>query len=110
MRAELAAAFEKADVVVTPTTPTAAFRLGEKVDDPLAMYLSDIFTTPASLVGLPTVAVPSGMDDDGLPLSLQIMGRPFAEATVFRVSRAFEREVGWSVAPTFREAGGATAR
>jgi len=106
MRRELAAAFDKADVVVTPTTPTAAFRLGEKVDDPLAMYLSDIFTTPASLVGLPTVAVPSGSDDDGLPLSLQIMGRPFAEATVFRVSRAFEREVGWSVAPTFLGAGG----
>jgi len=101
MRRELATAFEKADVVVTPTTPTAAFRLGEKVDDPLAMYLSDIFTTPASLAGLPTVAVPSGSDDDGLPLSLQIMGRPFAEATVFQVSRAFEREVGWSVAPAF---------
>ncbi|HSS77059.1 MAG TPA: amidase family protein, partial [Thermoanaerobaculia bacterium] len=101
MRRELATAFEKVDVVVTPTTPTAAFRLGEKVDDPLAMYLSDIFTTPASLVGLPTVAVPSGSDDGGLPLSLQIMGRPFAEATVFQVSRAFEREVGWSVAPAF---------
>ncbi len=110
MRAELATAFETADVVVTPTTPTAAFRLGEKVDDPLAMYLSDIFTTPASLVGLPTVAVPSGADDGGLPLSLQIMGRPFAEATVFRVARAFEREVGWSVAPTFRGAGVAGAR
>jgi aspartyl-tRNA(Asn)/glutamyl-tRNA(Gln) amidotransferase subunit A len=110
MRAELNAAFAQADVVVTPTTPTAAFRLGEKVDDPLSMYLSDIFTTPASLVGLPTVAVPSGSDDDGLPLSLQIMGRPFAEATVFRVARAFEREVGWSVAPTFRGAAGAEAR
>ncbi|HSS48276.1 MAG TPA: Asp-tRNA(Asn)/Glu-tRNA(Gln) amidotransferase subunit GatA [Thermoanaerobaculia bacterium] len=110
MRRELDAAFERAGVVATPTTPTAAFRLGEKVDDPLAMYLSDIFTTPASLVGLPTVAVPSGADDGGLPLSLQIMGRPFDEATVFRVSRAFEREVGWSVAPTFREAGGAAAR
>ncbi|MFY9820709.1 MAG: Asp-tRNA(Asn)/Glu-tRNA(Gln) amidotransferase subunit GatA [Thermoanaerobaculia bacterium] len=113
MRSELNAAFEQADVVVTPTTPTAAFRLGEKVDDPLAMYLSDIFTTPASLVGLPTVAVPSGADDGGdagLPLSLQIMGRPFAEATVFRVARAFEREVGWSVAPAFRGAQGAEAR
>ena len=105
MRRELAAAFEQADVVVTPTTPTAAFRLGEKVDDPLAMYLSDIFTTPASLVGLPTVAVPSGLDDDGLPLSLQIMGRPFGEATVFRASRAFEREVGFAVAPAFRGEG-----
>jgi aspartyl-tRNA(Asn)/glutamyl-tRNA(Gln) amidotransferase subunit A len=104
MRAELAAAFERADVVVTPTTPSAAFRLGEKVDDPLAMYLSDIFTTPASLVGVPAVAVPSGLDAQGLPLSLQIMGRPFEEATVFRAARAFERQVGWQVAPQFRGA------
>ena len=87
---ELTAALRSADVVVTPTTPSAAFRLGEKLDDPLAMYLSDIFTTPASLVGLPAVAVPSGFDGQGLPLSLQVMGRPFEEATVFRAARAFE--------------------
>jgi len=104
MRAELMAALERADAVVTPTTPSAAFRLGEKVADPLAMYLSDIFTTPASLVGLPAVAVPSGFDGQGLPLSLQIMGRPFEEATVFRAARAFERQVGWQVAPRFRGA------
>ncbi|MES1244448.1 MAG: Asp-tRNA(Asn)/Glu-tRNA(Gln) amidotransferase subunit GatA [Acidobacteriota bacterium] len=104
MRRELDAALEKADVVVTPTTPGAAFRLGEKVDDPLAMYLSDVFTTPASLTGLPAVAVPSGFDDQGLPLSLQILGRSFDEATVFRAARAFERQAGWVVAPTFREA------
>jgi aspartyl-tRNA(Asn)/glutamyl-tRNA(Gln) amidotransferase subunit A len=104
MRAELTAALERADVVVTPTTPSAAFRLGEKVADPLAMYLSDIFTTPASLVGLPAVAVPSGFDGQGLPLSLQIMRRPFEEATVFRAARAFERQVGWQVAPRFRGA------
>ncbi|HKI01321.1 MAG TPA: Asp-tRNA(Asn)/Glu-tRNA(Gln) amidotransferase subunit GatA [Thermoanaerobaculia bacterium] len=101
MRQELTAALEAADVLATPTTPSAAFRIGEKVDDPLAMYLSDVFTTPASLVGLPAVAVPSGMDEQGLPLSLQVMGRPFGEATVFRVCRAFEREVGWAVAPKF---------
>jgi len=104
MRRELAAALERADVLVTPTTPSAAFRLGEKLDDPLAMYLSDIFTTPASLVGLPAVAVPSGLDARGLPLSLQIMGRPFEDATVFRAARAFERQVGWQVAPRFRGA------
>ncbi|HEY6324842.1 MAG TPA: amidase family protein [Thermoanaerobaculia bacterium] len=104
MRAELTAALGRADVVVTPTTPSAAFRLGEKVADPLAMYLSDVFTTPASLVGLPAVAVPSGLDGQGLPLSLQIMGRPFEEATVFRAARAFERQVGWQVAPRFRGA------
>jgi len=88
--------------VATPTSPSAAFRLGEKTDDPLAMYLNDIFTTPASLVGLPAVAVPSGMDEEGLPLSLQLMGRPFGEATVFKAARAFEREVSWTVAPSFR--------
>jgi aspartyl-tRNA(Asn)/glutamyl-tRNA(Gln) amidotransferase subunit A len=104
MRRELAAVFEAADLVVTPTTPTAAFRLGEKVDDPLAMYLSDIFTTPASLAGNPAVAVPSGLDGQGLPLSLQILGRPFGEAMVFRAARAFERQVGFALAPTFREA------
>jgi len=104
MRDEFTAALGRADVVVTPTTPSAAFRLGEKVADPLAMYLSDIFTTPASLVGVPAVAVPSGFDGQGLPLSLQVMGRPFEEATVFRAARAFERQVGWQVAPRFRGA------
>ncbi len=104
MRQELAAAFESADLLATPTSPSAAFRLGEKMDDPLAMYLNDIFTTPASLVGLPAVAVPSGMDEEGLPLSLQLTGKPFAEAAVFRAARAFEREVSWQVAPSFRGA------
>ena len=102
MRRQLAAAFETADLLVTPTSPSAAFRIGEKVDDPLAMYLSDIFTAPASLVGLPAVAVPSGLDEEGLPLSLQLMGPPFGEATVFRAARAFEREVRWTVTPSFR--------
>jgi aspartyl-tRNA(Asn)/glutamyl-tRNA(Gln) amidotransferase subunit A len=68
------------------------------------MYLSDVFTTPASLVGLPAVTIPSGMDEQGLPLALQVMGRPFAEAAVFRACRAFEREVGWVVAPGFKGA------
>jgi len=102
MRRELDAAFEQADLLVTPTSPTSAFGIGEKADDPLAMYLSDIFTTPASLTGLPAFAVPTGLDDDGLPQSLQIMGRMFDEATVFRACRAVEREAAWRVAPTFR--------
>jgi aspartyl-tRNA(Asn)/glutamyl-tRNA(Gln) amidotransferase subunit A len=104
MRGELEAAFARVDVVATPTAPGGAFRLGEKVDDPLAMYLSDVYTTPANLTGLPAVAVPCGLDRRGLPLSLQIMGQAFDEATVFRVARAFERQVGWRVAPTFRGA------
>ncbi|HVT59780.1 MAG TPA: Asp-tRNA(Asn)/Glu-tRNA(Gln) amidotransferase subunit GatA [Thermoanaerobaculia bacterium] len=104
LRRELDAAFAQADVLVTPTLPGGAFRIGEKAEDPLAMYLTDIFTTPASLTGLPAVAVPSGADARGLPLSLQIMGRPFDDATVFRAARAFERRVAWAVAPSFRGA------
>jgi aspartyl-tRNA(Asn)/glutamyl-tRNA(Gln) amidotransferase subunit A len=104
MRRELDAAFASAGVVVTPTAPGGAFGLGEKVDDPLAMYLSDIFTTPASLTGLPAVAVPTGLDDRGLPLSLQIMGRPFDERTVFRAARALEEQVAWRCAPSFQGA------
>jgi aspartyl-tRNA(Asn)/glutamyl-tRNA(Gln) amidotransferase subunit A len=107
MRRELEAAFERADLLVTPTSPTSAFGIGEKMDDPLAMYLSDIFTAPASVVGLPAFAVPTGLDEAGLPQSLQIMGRMFDEATVFRACRALECEAAWRVAPTFR---GAEAR
>jgi aspartyl-tRNA(Asn)/glutamyl-tRNA(Gln) amidotransferase subunit A len=109
MRREFDAAFERADLLVCPTAPGAAFGLGDKVGDPLAMYLNDIFTTPASLLGLPAVAVPSGADAEGLPLSLQIVARPFDEATMLRAARAFEREVGWRVAPSFRGAAAAPA-
>ncbi len=109
MRREFDAAFERADVLLCPTAPTAAFGLGEKTADPLAMYLNDIFTTPASLLGLPAVAVPSGAGEEGLPLSLQIVARPFDEATMLRAARAFEREVGWRVAPSFRGAEAAPA-
>jgi aspartyl-tRNA(Asn)/glutamyl-tRNA(Gln) amidotransferase subunit A len=80
---------------VTPTTPSAAFRIGEKVDDPLAMYLSDIFTAPANLVGIPAIAVPSGFSAEGLPLSLQFMSRHFGEAALFRAASFFERETGY---------------
>ena len=99
MRGELDAAFGRADLLATPTTPGGAFALGERVDDPLAMYLSDVYTTPASLTGLPAVAVPSGADERGLPLSVQLMAPPFAEGLLFRAARAFEREIGWRVAP-----------
>ena len=86
-------------MIVSPTSPTGAFAIGEKVDDPLDMYLQDIFTTAASLAGLPALAVPSGFDREGLPLSLQIMGRPFEEAVVLRVGRAFELAVGGDFVP-----------
>ncbi len=83
-------AFEQVDVIVTPTSPTGAFALGEKLDDPLAMYLADVFTTAPSLAGLPALSVPSGLDGDGLPLGLQILGRPMDESTVLKVGHAFE--------------------
>ena len=107
LRGEFDAALGEVDLVVTPTTPGGAFALGEKLGDPLAMYLSDVFTTPASLAGLPAVAVPAGRDDRGLPLSLQVMGRRHDDATVLRLARAFEREAGWRVDPPLT--GGAAA-
>ncbi|MGH7091140.1 MAG: Asp-tRNA(Asn)/Glu-tRNA(Gln) amidotransferase subunit GatA, partial [Stellaceae bacterium] len=76
------AAFSQCDAILTPTAPSAAFAIGEKMDDPLAMYLNDVFTVPSSLAGLPAVSVPAGLDADGLPLGLQIIGRAFDEETV----------------------------
>ncbi len=101
LKAQFARVFEKVDVLVTPTTPSPAFEIGEKTGDPLSMYLSDVFTTPASLAGLPAVAVPSGLDSAGLPLSLQVIGRPFEEAMVLRVARAFESASDFACRPSF---------
>ena len=83
-------AFEEVDVIVTPTSPTAAFPLGDRLEDPLSMYLADVFTTAPSLAGLPALSVPSGLDPTGLPFGLQILGRRLDEASVLRVGRAFE--------------------
>ncbi|HWX54507.1 MAG TPA: Asp-tRNA(Asn)/Glu-tRNA(Gln) amidotransferase subunit GatA [Verrucomicrobiae bacterium] len=83
-------AFKKVDAIVTPTTPTAAFKLGEKADDPLAMYLADIYTVTADLAGVPGISVPCGQTRSGLPIGLQILGRHFDEATVLRVAGAVE--------------------
>ncbi len=94
-------AFGKVDAVLTPTAPTAAFPLGEKMDDPIAMYLNDVFTVPASLAGLPGVSVPAGLDGAGLPLGLQLIGRPFDEATVLRAAEALEAAAGFDAEPEF---------
>ncbi len=110
LRAEVDAALAEADLLATPTAPGGAFALGEKIDDPLAMYLSDVYTTPASLAGVPAIAVPSGADERGLPLSLQLMAPRFAEALLFRAARAFEREIGWRVAPPLADARAANAQ
>jgi aspartyl-tRNA(Asn)/glutamyl-tRNA(Gln) amidotransferase subunit A len=101
MRQQFDRAFESVDLLVTPTSPVAAFPIGERSEDPLAMYLADIFTTPASLVGIPAISVPCGLDDEGLPHGLQIMGRAFDEATLLRAARAFEVASDWAVEPSF---------
>jgi aspartyl-tRNA(Asn)/glutamyl-tRNA(Gln) amidotransferase subunit A len=84
-------AFRKVDAIVTPTSPTAAFKIGEKVDDPLAMYLADIYTVTANLAGLPGISVPCGETKERLPIGLQILGRHFDESTVMRVGYAYEQ-------------------
>jgi aspartyl-tRNA(Asn)/glutamyl-tRNA(Gln) amidotransferase subunit A len=84
-------AFKKVDAIVTPTSPTAAFRLGEKVNDPLAMYLADIYTVTADLAGVPGISVPCGHTREKLPIGLQILGRHFDEATILRLAHAYEQ-------------------
>jgi aspartyl-tRNA(Asn)/glutamyl-tRNA(Gln) amidotransferase subunit A len=92
-------AFERVDALLTPTAPSAAFRAGDKMDDPVAMYLNDVFTVPASLAGLPGISVPAGLDAGGLPLGLQVIGRAWDEATVFRVGKALEEAAGFATLP-----------
>jgi aspartyl-tRNA(Asn)/glutamyl-tRNA(Gln) amidotransferase subunit A len=91
---DFTAAFEACDVLLTPTAPSAAFGIGEKMDDPIAMYLNDVFTVPANLAGLPGLSVPAGLDEGGLPLGLQIVGRPFDEETVLRAGAVIEAAAG----------------
>jgi aspartyl-tRNA(Asn)/glutamyl-tRNA(Gln) amidotransferase subunit A len=88
-------AFERVDVVAMPTMPTPPFKLGEKTDDPLQMYLADVFTVSANLAGLPGISVPCGFSNEGLPVGLQLMGRMFDESTLLRVADAYERTTDW---------------
>ncbi|MCY3972253.1 MAG: Asp-tRNA(Asn)/Glu-tRNA(Gln) amidotransferase subunit GatA [Acidobacteria bacterium] len=99
MRQQFASAFDAVDLLVTPTCPSGAFARGERVDDPLSMYLSDVFTTPPSLVGIPGVSVPCGLDSRGLPLGLQILAPPFADAMALRAARAVELAIGFECSP-----------
>ncbi|HEX5939102.1 MAG TPA: Asp-tRNA(Asn)/Glu-tRNA(Gln) amidotransferase subunit GatA [Dehalococcoidia bacterium] len=96
IRAEFDEAFKSYDVLVAPTSPTTAFPIGAKIDDPYAMYLNDVCTLPVNIAGLPGISVPCGLVD-GLPVGLQIIGKPFDEATVLRVARAYERAAGLGV-------------
>ncbi|HKL25608.1 MAG TPA: Asp-tRNA(Asn)/Glu-tRNA(Gln) amidotransferase subunit GatA [Desulfuromonadales bacterium] len=95
IRQDFSAAFERADVLLTPVAPTAAFRLGEKTDDPLQMYLSDIFTIPVNLAGTCGMSLPCGFTDSGLPIGLQLIGKPFDEPTILRAGHAFEQATEW---------------
>lgn len=92
-------AFEDVDVLLTPTAPSEAFALGDRSGDPIAMYLNDVFTVPASMAGLPAVSVPAGLSDAGLPLGLQLIGKAFDEVTLLRAAGALERAAGFKVEP-----------
>jgi len=93
------AAFRSCDVLLTPTAPSAAFALGEKTSDPISMYLNDVFAVPASLAGLPAMSVPGGLDGQGLPLGLQIIGRPLDEQSVLDAGLAIEQRAGFAARP-----------
>jgi len=94
MRGDFDAAFRQCDLMVTPVSPTSAFKIGEKTDDPLTMYLSDIFTIPVNLAGLPALSLPCGFDGQGLPIGLQIIGKPLGEAKILQAASLFEAEMG----------------
>ena len=99
---DFAEVFRQVDALVTPTAPSAAFAQGEKMDDPITMYLNDIFTVPANMSGIPGLSVPAGLDGQGLPLGLQVLGRPFDEETVFAVGAALERAANFTALPGIR--------
>ncbi len=93
MKQDFDRAFEKVDVIITPTSPTTAFKIGEKIDDPLTMYLSDIYTSSANLAGIPAISIPCGKDSQGLPIGLQIMGKPLSEGLLLKTAYALEQNL-----------------
>ncbi len=96
---EFVEAFSKVDLILTPSAPSAAFELGAKMNDPVQMYLNDVFTVTANLAGLPGASVPAGLDKDGLPLGLQLLAKPFDEETMFKGMHALEQAAGFDVTP-----------
>ena len=98
-------AFGRVDALLAPTAPSAAFAQGENMDDPIQMYLNDLFTVPANLAGVPAASVPAGLDANGLPLGLQVIGKPFDEETVFAVSTAIEQAARFTALPSLRAGG-----
>jgi aspartyl-tRNA(Asn)/glutamyl-tRNA(Gln) amidotransferase subunit A len=95
IRKDFQKVFSQCDVLLMPTAPTPAFKLGEKVDDPLQMYLSDIFTIPCNLAGLPGLSLPCGFNKQGLPIGLQILANHFQEEKIFRVAYTYEQNTGF---------------
>ncbi len=93
IRQDFEKAFKEVDVILTPTAPSAAFKIGEKANDPIAMYLSDIFTIPVNLAGVPAISVPCGFTSAGLPIGAQLIGRPFEEEAIFHAAHALEQEI-----------------
>ncbi|MFD2207770.1 Asp-tRNA(Asn)/Glu-tRNA(Gln) amidotransferase subunit GatA [Kiloniella antarctica] len=98
-------AYEKVDVILTPTAPSPAFGIGEKMDDPIAMYLNDVFTVPASLAGLPGISIPTGLSSEGTPLGLQLLGKAFDEETVLKVAGVMEEAADFSALPQLMAGG-----
>ena len=94
IRREFDEAFEKYDALVTPTSPTVPFKIGEKMDDPVQMYLSDVCTLPINIAGLPAISIPAGFGD-GLPIGMQIIGKPFSEETLLRIAHAYQQATEW---------------
>jgi aspartyl-tRNA(Asn)/glutamyl-tRNA(Gln) amidotransferase subunit A len=92
---DLAKAFKQVDAIVTPTTPAPAFKAGEKVEDPLQMYLTDIFTISLNLAGVPGISIPCGFTESGLPVGLQVIGRHFDEESILKIAHAYEQDTEW---------------
>jgi aspartyl-tRNA(Asn)/glutamyl-tRNA(Gln) amidotransferase subunit A len=99
IRQDFDRAFERVDAILTPSTPSAAFTIGDKADDPIAMYLNDVFTVTGNLSGLPGISVPAGRDAAGLPLGLQLLAPAFDEETMFRVAGVLEAAAGFAAVP-----------
>ena len=99
IRQDFNSGFQTVDAILTPTTPSAAFPLGEKQDDPVTMYLNDIFTVPANLAGIPGISVPTGFSETGLPLGLQVLSGAFCEETLYQVARCLELQAGFTGQP-----------
>jgi aspartyl-tRNA(Asn)/glutamyl-tRNA(Gln) amidotransferase subunit A len=99
IRRDFDEAYKKVDVILTPTTPSAAFPKGEPVTDPIQMYLNDVFTVTANLAGLPALSLPAGLDSKGLPLGLQLIAKPFDEETLLRTADVMERDLGFTARP-----------